>query len=170
MKNFKNIISSLLLISFLTSCVNDRKDKNVDDNAQENKKDVVTEEKPVTIPNIPWSAELDTNTQVFTMKKNEQVKTQDLDSSNVLKAINKDYPQNLIVWERLSGDTAYVNIPNSASLTQQSGTLGAKVFLAESTYSITEIPGIKVVNFNFKTGDHASPGAYTRSDFNFSMP
>jgi len=169
MKNFKNVIYCLLFLSFLVSCVNDRKDKNVEDNESLNK-EMVTEEKPSTIPNIPWSAELDTITQVFTMKKNEQVKTQDLDSSNVLKAINKDYPQNLIVWERQSGDTAYVSIPNSASLTQQSGTLGAKVFLAESTYSITEIPGIKIVNFNFKAGDHASPGAYTRNDFNFSMP
>jgi len=170
MKYVKNIIPYLFVL-LLSSCVNDRKEKNVNENEVENKDPNISKaERPVTITNIPWAAVLDTNTQVFTMKKNESTNTKDLDSANVLNALNKDYPQNLIVWERRSGDTAYVSIPNSTSLTQQSGTLGAKVFLAESTYSITEIPGIKVVNFNFKPGDHASPGTYTRNDFNFSMP
>ncbi len=169
MKQLKYILPYLFVILLLSACINDRKDKSMDTD-KEIEEIETKSEKPDTIANIPWAAVLDTNTQVFTMVKNQQIKSQDLDSTNVLNALNKDYPQNLIVWERLSGDTAYVNIPNSASLTQQSGTLGAKVFLAESTYSITEIPGIKVVNFNFKPGDHATPGAYTRNDFNFSMP
>lgn len=162
---YTKILIPFLLVILLFSCVNDRKDKNTGHNTE-----TTFSKKPDTLKNIPWSAELDTNTQVFTLVKNESINTQDLDSSNILKAINSTYPESPIVWDKKSGDTAYVKIPNSTFLTQQSGTLGAKVFLAESTYSITEIPGINVVNFNFKIGDHATPGSYTRKDFNFSMP
>lgn len=166
MKNLKICLFGFVFISFLSSCLNDRKDKAPDADVDS----VETNAKPAEISNIPWNSELDTITQVFSLERNELIKTQDLDSSNVIKAINKNYPESILVWDRISNDTAYVSIPNSTYLTQQSGSLGAKLFLAESTYSITEIPGIKVVNFNFQVGDHATPGAYTRNDFNFSMP
>jgi hypothetical protein len=39
------------------------------------------------------------------------------------------------------------------------------IFLAEATFALTEIEGIKAVNFNFQEGDHAAPGTYTRNDF-----
>lgn len=166
MKNIKRYLSCFVLILFFSSCLNDRKDKTTDTELDS----VETNTKPAEISNIPWYSELDTVTQVFSLERNELIKTQDLDSVNVIKALNKNYPESILVWNQLSNDTAYVSIPDAAYLTQQSGSLGAKLFLAESTYSLTEIPGIKVVNFNFQVGDHASPGAYTRDDFNFSMP
>jgi hypothetical protein len=113
---------------------------------------------------------LDSVTQKYTLKKSPLIDDFDLDSINVLEAINRKYPENTLVWKTQRNDTAYVSIPDATYLTQQSGTMGAQVFLAESTYSITEIPGINVVNFDFKIGDHATPGFYKREDFNFKMP
>lgn len=166
MKKIAYLSVYITLILCVFSCTNDRKDKTTDSDL-DNKETIA---KPGTIDDIPWHSELDTVTQVFSLKRNDLIKTTDLDSSNVIKALNKTYPESLLVWNRLSNDTAYVNIPDATYLTQQSGSLGAKLFLAESTYCITEIPGVKVVNFNFQVGDHASPGAYTRDDFNFSLP
>lgn len=170
MKSIKYLFIIALLI-FGLACTSDRKENEVTDSLAES---TITEEeaiikKPAIINDIPWSAVLDSATQKYTLRKNN-IETTELDSTNVLEAINRKYPENKIVWDYKSGDTAFVKIPNSAYLTQQSGTLGAQVFLAESTYSITEIPGIQVVNYDFKIGDHATPGLYRRKDFNFSMP
>ena len=33
------------------------------------------------------------------------------------------------------------------------------------TYSLTEAPGVRGVNFAFPEGDHAMPGEYTRESF-----
>jgi hypothetical protein len=45
--------------------------------------------------------------------------------------------------------------------------MGAKIYMMESTYSFTELPNVKFVKFIFREGDHASPGVFTRKDFNF---
>lgn len=45
------------------------------------------------------------------------------------------------------------------------GTTGAQAYLAELTYSMTEVPTVKYVNFDFQEGDHASPGVYQKIDF-----
>jgi hypothetical protein len=144
------------------SCTSDRKAKD--------QTDKVNNENPEIINDIPFTAVLDSVTQKYTLKKSPLIDDFDLDSTNVLEAINRKYPENTLVWKTQKNDTAYVSIPDATYLTQQSGTMGAQVFLAESTYSITEIPGINVVNFDFKIGDHASPGFYRREDFNFKMP
>src|SRR5690606_40428246 len=98
------------------------------------------------------------------------VNAAELDSTNVIESINRKYPENKLTWDYQKGDTAFVSIAEAAYLTQQSGSMGTQVFLAESTYSLTEIPGINVVFFKFKVGDHATPGPYTRNNFDFSMP
>jgi hypothetical protein len=144
------------------SCTSDRKAKD--------QTDKVNNENPEIINDIPFTAVLDSVTQKYTLKKSPLIDDFDLDSINVLEAINRKYPENTLVWTTQRNDTAYVSIPDATYLTQQSGTMGAQVFLAESTYSITEIPGINVVNFDFKIGDHATPGFYKREDFNFKMP
>lgn len=153
------IVFIFLNIAFV-SCTSDRKVKDQVKNIKN----------PEIINDIPFTAVLDSVSQKYTLKKSPLIDDFDLDSTNVLEAINRKYPENTLVWKSQKNDTAYVSIPDATYLTQQSGTLGAQVFLAECTYSITEIPGISVVNFDFKIGDHATPGFYKREDFNFKMP
>ncbi|QEK53170.1 hypothetical protein FYC62_16885 [Pedobacter aquae] len=168
MKNFK-LYATLIFIVTLASCVRDNKQETQDvaDSVSSDVSSTTTETTTtyVELKELPWLAEVDTVTLNISLKRNLQVSTQNLDAKNVIQIINKKYPENQLVWKRKSNDTAYVNIPNAFYLTQSSGSLGARIFLAESTFSITEISGIKVVYFDFEAGDHASPGAYQRADF-----
>ncbi|WP_155977765.1 hypothetical protein [Pedobacter glucosidilyticus] len=168
MMNFK-LYSVLMVIIILTSCVRDNKQETQEtaDSSNFNVAPTATEtpHKSVELKELPWLAEVDTVSLNISLKRNHQVSTQNLDEKNVIEIINKKYPDNQLIWKKKSNDTAYISIPNAFYLTQSSGSLGARIFLAESTFSITEIPGIKVVYFDFEAGDHASPGAYQRADF-----
>ena len=62
-------------------------------------------------------------------------------------------------------DIVFVKIDDANKLTQGMGSTGAESYLAELTFSLTELKGIKAVNVNFQEGDHAMPGVYTRDDF-----
>lgn len=87
--------------------------------------------------------------------------------------INQDFLINLlntkfenkvhIEFTKLSGDTVYINIPDSNYLTQQMGTCGAQEFMMSTTFTLTELEGIRFVNFDFEFGDHAMPGTYSRA-------
>lgn len=61
--------------------------------------------------------------------------------------------------------TAFVEVINAEYLTQRMGSSGAQAYLAAVTFTLTENPQIKKVNFIFEEGDHAMPGTYTRQDF-----
>jgi hypothetical protein len=37
--------------------------------------------------------------------------------------------------------------------------------MASTTYNLTELKGIKYVNYNMQAGDHVSPGTYSRKSF-----
>jgi len=70
-----------------------------------------------------------------------------------------------LVLLKISNDTAYLKIPEATHLTQQMGSTGAQLYLAQVIYNLTEIPGIRFVNLDFEEGDHAAPGTYTRESF-----
>jgi hypothetical protein len=60
---------------------------------------------------------------------------------------------------------ANIEIQNDKYLTEGMGSSGAQDYLAEVTYTLTENPGIKSVNFIFTEGEHAMPGLYSRESF-----
>jgi hypothetical protein len=70
-----------------------------------------------------------------------------------------------ITLQKIEGGTADIDIENDQYLTQKMGSSGAQDYLASVTYTLTENPGIKAVNFRFHEGDHAMPGIYTRESF-----
>ena len=70
-----------------------------------------------------------------------------------------------IILQRVEQKTARVDIANDRYLTESMGSAGAQDFLAGVTYTLTENPGIKAVDFAFRAGEHAMPGVYTRGDF-----
>ena len=61
--------------------------------------------------------------------------------------------------------TAFVKILNSDLLTQGMGTYGAFSYLAKVTFTLTSIPNIKYINYDFKIGDHAKPGTKSRISY-----
>ena len=66
---------------------------------------------------------------------------------------------------KIANDTIFVRIPDSFYLSQQMGTTGAKGFISVATFTLTELKGIRYVNFEFTEGDHAVPGTYRRDEF-----
>jgi hypothetical protein len=62
----------------------------------------------------------------------------------------------------IQGDTAYVRVDGERQLTQEMGTTGATAYLQAVTYTLTSLPGIQYVDFEFQAGDHAMPGKYSR--------
>ncbi|WP_374166858.1 hypothetical protein [Arcticibacter sp. MXS-1] len=82
-----------------------------------------------------------------------------------IAAINKKYPQIKLQYVGRRGDTVVTRIPEASYLTQEIGTAGAEVYFAEATFSLTEVPAINAVTFNFEEGDHAMPGTYSRKSF-----
>ncbi len=70
-----------------------------------------------------------------------------------------------IILQKLAQRTAYLSVANDRYLTQSMGSSGAQAWLAGVTYTLTEHPNIKAVDFSFTPGDHAMPGLYTRASF-----
>ncbi|MHB1180085.1 MAG: hypothetical protein ACYCZO_17375, partial [Daejeonella sp.] len=84
---------------------------------------------------------------------------------DIVDALNVIHPHIKFLWVEQIGSKAFVKINDASYLTQGSGTEGARAYLAEVTYSLTELKGIAAVDFSFEEGDHAVPGTYTRADF-----
>ncbi|MFC5283973.1 hypothetical protein [Pedobacter alpinus] len=153
-----------ILIAFVfIACNSDTKNTETEEEIVETE----TYQQPKEIADIPWAAVLDSTSQIITMTATEGINAKDLNLDNVTESINRKYPEILISNILQKSDTVFVKINDATYLTQGSGSMGAEIFLAESTYSFTQIPGINFVNFDFKIGDHASPGTFKRTDFEF---
>lgn len=114
---------------------------------------------------VPWIVELNDSTQMMEIKKNPAANLTNLTELDIVDALNLKYPKIKLEWQKQEGKRAFVKIEDASFLTMQSGTEGARAYLAEVTFSLTEIKGITEVNFSFKEGDHARPGVYGREDF-----
>ncbi len=68
----------------------------------------------------------------------------------------------MVSLNKTMGHTAYVRIIGDRQLTQQMGTTGATGYIEVVTYTLTSLSTIDSVEFEFKEGDHALPGRYTR--------
>lgn len=83
----------------------------------------------------------------------------------IINYMNNNNPNIKLVYNKLSGDTLFLKIPDATFLTQQMGSSGPEIYMAEVVYNCTELPGIKFINIDFKEGDHAQPGTYKRESF-----
>ncbi len=114
---------------------------------------------------VPWSVELNDSTHLMEIIKNPDADMFNLEPVDMVDAINFKYPQIKLEWIKQEGNKAFIKIADASYLTSNSGTEGANAYIAEVTFSLTELKGINEVNFNFTEGDHARPGTYTREDF-----
>ena len=114
---------------------------------------------------VPWIAVFNDSTKLLEIKKNPVARPGNLNEQDIIDALNLKYPQIRIDSLSIEGNKAIVRIEDSNYLTQEMGSAGARVYLAEATYSLTEVSGIKAVDFRFKAGDHATPGILTRRSF-----
>lgn len=149
----------ILVLIFLVSCQSEPS-KNV-------------EQKSVPVTNmdhektlvVPWVVQMNDSTHAMEIKKDPAADMAHLGPKDLVDALNLKYPQIRLEWIKLEGNKAFVKINDSSYLTQQAGSEGAEAYLAEVTYSLTELKEIAAVDFSFKEGDHAVAGVYTRDSF-----
>ena len=71
----------------------------------------------------------------------------------------------IIALRKAEPPTVIVEVVNDKYLSEAMGSSGAQDYLAIATYTLTESPGIKSVEFVFQPGEHAMPGVYSRESF-----
>jgi len=116
-------------------------------------------------PVYTWQATLNDSTGKLEVKKSDTVGPDTLSVPAVIAYLNKTNTNVQLAFVKTSGDTVYLKIPDPMYLTQQMGSSGPTIYLAQAVYSLTEVPGIKYVNLDFEEGDHASPGTFNRDSF-----
>lgn len=114
---------------------------------------------------LPYEVNYSEETGRFSIVENPEIETASLNGKMLTNALNKKYPEIDLRLGDKRNDTLDVYIDNASYLTQNIGTAGANAYMAEATFAFTSLDSIKTVNFIFEAGDHASPGAYQRSDF-----
>jgi len=70
-----------------------------------------------------------------------------------------------LTLRKIEPPTVVVEIVNDKYLSEAMGSSGAQDYLAVATYTLTESPGIRSVEFVFQPGEHAMPGVYSRESF-----
>jgi hypothetical protein len=66
---------------------------------------------------------------------------------------------------KISADTVFLGVINDFYLTQSMGTAGAEEYITKAATSLLEINDIHYVDFDFKMGDHAYPGTYSKAGY-----
>lgn len=112
-----------------------------------------------------WEASPETGLSGVVLRKTWSIRSDSVTVDGLIALMNNRYPQILLQRISVSDDTLYVRISREQHLTQELGSTGAEAYMSEATYNLTSCPGIRVVNFRFKRGDHATPGSYTRAEF-----
>ena len=149
------LLSGLILVA---SCRNETESKVSD------KDSTLVSDEDVVLTSPPYTVEFDEKTQGLSLiRSNESLEGADL--NDIISSINKKYQDIKLNLIKAGRDTIELKIDDAKQLTQGMGSTGAEAYLAEVTYSLTELKGVKAVKIDFEEGDHAMPGTYTRADF-----
>lgn len=121
----------------------------------------------LVVKNSPflWRADFEASTNSYKIHEPENTRPDTLTVEKMILLINDNWDSVRMNYVRVSHDTVFVSIPNSEYLTQKIGSTGAESYMATTTFSLTEMKGIRHVSYSFKGGDHASGGVFTRDDF-----
>ena len=126
--------------------------------------DTVLADSSAEITVLPYSVEYDEKTQALNLVRNKE-NIGNMDAADVIRVLNEKYQDIKLDLINARTDTIQVKIDDARKLTQGMGTTGAEAYLAELTFSFTELKGVNAVKVDFEEGDHAMPGVYTRRDF-----
>jgi hypothetical protein len=113
---------------------------------------------------VYWTSDPDTG-RYITMHPAEPVPEDSLQAEHMIRYMNQIYPEMGLQEAGIRNDTLFLQLLNGSYLTQQLGSHGARIYLAELIYNCTEVPGIHFVTIQFEAGDHAAPGTYSRAHF-----
>lgn len=155
---FQRFLFLLIIVMFI-ACRNEAEQ----DAEQGDSANIVTET-PQEVKAVPYNVEFDEKTQALSIVKSS-ASVEDASAAEIISALNRKHTGIKLDLVNAGNDTIFVKIDDANNLTQGMGSTGAESYLAELTFSLTELKGIKAVDVDFKEGDHAMPGVYTRNDF-----
>lgn len=147
-------------ILVVTSCNNEA-------SKEESAEDTLVVEETVLLPEekLIWVTDFDTTKGEFFLRQQRKPDPATLNAQDLINDINAAWEDIQLQFIKISSDTIYVSIPNSEFLTQRMGSSGPASYLAATTFTLTELKGIKYVNYDFEEGEHLSPGTFSREDF-----
>ena len=169
-EKMKTALISLGLIVMMMGCSTAQQDDNKAGDTDEEREIVSESSVAYDSSEAIWTYEFNQQTGESEAKQLRPVDTDALTAEAIERIINKSWPGVQIEFIRTSNDTAFISIPDSQVLTQQMGTAGAESFMVSTTYSFTELKGIKHVAFDFEEGDHGVPGVYNRNSWDAQIP
>ena len=155
----KKIFLFFLSAALLISCGTNKTDTPVSDNDSDDSAEFVSR------VNYSWQASLNDSTGKMEMIKIPSDVAGPFLPENIIASINQRNPEIQLEFIKTSSDTVYTKIPNATYLTQQMGSAGPGLYFSSVVYSLTEVPHLHYVNIDFKEGDHAEPGTFSRDDF-----
>ena len=148
---------SAIAVLFFVSCNNSADEPAADNNVT----DTLAFGQNSTDTLIIWNVDNEKNTK-------QKVDIETVAQPNVqaiINGINMVYPDVLLKFDKSSGDTLFVSIPQSEVLTQRMGSAGASQYFAVACINLFEVKEISYIYFDFKEGDHARPGIFNRQQF-----
>lgn len=101
----------------------------------------------------------------YTRRKNPEVNTAIVNTDSLIKGLNQLYENVYLQKDKLSNDTLYTFIKDSNFLSNQMGSTGAEIYVADVIMNLTEVPGIKYVHIEMEEGSHMQPGTWSRNNF-----
>jgi hypothetical protein len=107
----------------------------------------------------------DVDNENRTLKRYTEVPDSAFTAVRVVNGLNEKYPNVQLQMLRQSADTLYVAIPASEYLSERMGSAGAGQWYADAVLNLTGVQGINYVNISVKEGSHASPGVFSRKNF-----
>lgn len=168
----KTTIGIIIILISTLGCNNSKHDNSEIKNSDSSLYEPNTEldEKKVNsflyVPNEAiWEYQFDTVLKDFKPVQLRKFRKDTLTAQGIERIINKTWPKIQIKYLKTYKDTIFISISDSEVLTQQMGTSGADGFMISTTYSFTELPGIKYVSYDFEAGDHANPGVFNRNSW-----
>jgi len=112
-----------------------------------------------------WKADFDSITNHEYLKRGKMLDSISGAPFELIEILNKRQSKSKIIFAEIKGDTIVIKILNDEYLTEQMGTSGADCYMAETIYTLTENNLIQFVRFEMDYGSHASPGLYSRNDY-----
>jgi len=101
----------------------------------------------------------------YTKEKNPGLRKEIIQEDSLIRGLNRMHENVLLEKVKRSGDTLYTEIKDSEYLSEQMGTTGAEMYLADVILNLTEVPGINYVNIQLKEGSHMQPGTWNKQSF-----
>jgi hypothetical protein len=157
--------TTILLLALLMLGCNQTAEKEVTTNELPPQKDTMVVQKEGEVFNPDSKLYIWKATPDYKKIKNTDIPAGLLNADSLIKGLNEQYENIFLEKIKISGDTIYTKIKNASYLTDQMGSTGAEVYVADVVLNLTAVPGIKYVNIDLVEGSHMEPGVWSLENF-----